>query len=358
MPRPRWGGGGPGLSGVMLYIVIFALVFVGVPALIVSSRLWPLQRKVPEFSIRLLREDLGKVVEMDLEEYLIGVVSGEMPADFHQEALKAQAVAARTYALYRLGLNSGSPKDNEAHVSSDFRSGQAWISPEAQRERWGWYLYFQKRRQITSAIEATRGEVLVYGGQPIFAAYHSTSGGTTQDSGAYFNDLPYLRGVTSPGEEVSPYYQTTKWLTWREVADKLGMEIPPGLKEQLDRGNPGIPGEFTIYESEAPDESLDSEAPKLAGLAQITELYSTGRVRSMEIFGMSFTGREIREKLGLRSNWFTVELAGDGLTFHVKGYGHGVGMSQYGAQAMALMGSSYRNILGHYYTGVQLTQWY
>ncbi len=73
---------------------------------------------------------------------------------------------------------------------------------------------------------------------------------------------------------------------------------------------------------------------------------------------MSFTGREIREKLGLRSNWFTVELAGDGLTFHVKGYGHGVGMSQYGAQAMALMGSSYRNILGHYYTGVQLTQWY
>lgn len=366
-PRPRWRTGGPGLSSVLLYVAVFAFVFVGIPALIVSSRPWLARRKPPEFSIRLFREDLGQVVEMDLEEYLIGVLAGEMPADFHLEALKAQAVAARTYALYRLGLKSNSASSdsttgNGAHVSSDFRTGQAWLSPEAQRERWGWYGYYQKHRRISTAVHDTQGQVLVYEGQPIFAAYHSTSGGATQTSGAYFSDLPYLRGVTSPGEEISPYYRTTARIAWREAAGKLGIELNSDLESQLEAlclvesldvevyeftGKPQNGGESSVVPTEVKNT-----------LAYITEVYGDGRVKSMEVLGKTFTGREVREKLGLRSNLFHVGVEEAGLVFHVQGYGHGVGMSQYGAEAMAQRGIGYQDILHHYYTGVELVRWY
>ena len=366
-PRPGRRTGGPGLASVLFYIAVFALVFVGIPALIVSGRPWPSRRKMPEFSIRLFREDLGQVVEMNLEEYLVGVVAGEMPADFHLEALKAQAVAARTYALYRLGLkhnstNSDLTTEDGAHVSSDFRIGQAWISPEMQRERWGWYGYYQKHRRISTAIWATQGQVLVYGGQPIFAAYHSTSGGATQESGAYFSDLPYLRGVASPGEEISPYHRTTARMAWREVADRLEIDIPSDLKAQLNALPLKGSWEVEIYGSveKPPDsgEPLTAPAKPISTLAGITEVYPDGRVKGMEILGKTFTGRAVREKLGLRSNWFRVEVEEEGLVFHVQGYGHGVGMSQYGAEAMARRGVSYQDILHHYYTGVQLVKWY
>jgi stage II sporulation protein D len=326
MPQ-RWGGRGQGLWKAILYVASFIVILVGLPALIVMERWWFRPQGPSEFTIRLLREDLGKVVEMDLEDYLVGVVAAEMPADFHLEALRAQAVAARTYALYRLGEQRETP-GQDADLSSDFRSGQAWMSAEALRERWGWYNYLQKRWRIISSVEATKGEVLTYQGKPIFAAYHSTSGGETQDSGEYFNELAYLRGVPSPGEEGSPYYQTSKYVSWQEVASLLNIDIPT---ESL----------------------LD-----LTALFCITEHYPTGRVKTVEALGHSFTGRQIREKLGLRSNWFTVATSSDGVLFETKGNGHGVGMSQYGAQGMAMRGYSYRDILHHYYTGVELVKWY
>ncbi len=370
MPRPRWGGGG-GLSGAILYVVFFVLVLVGLPTLVVLGRWWSMPKKPAEFTIRLLREDLGKVVEMDLEEYLVGVVAAEMPADFHIEALKAQAVAARTYTLYRLG-ERGSAVERDADLSSDFRSGQAWMSAESQRERWGWYAYWQKRWRIISAIEGTRGEVITYRGEPIFAAYHSTSGGATQDAGAYFNEVPYLRGVPSPGEEISPYYETMKSVSWQEIAVQLELEIPVELNSYLEDGDWRSTEESVVYGPGANEEEL-SPGPAANGVIdrgpltstfdlndvlRITELYPTGRVKTVEVLGHGFTGRQIREKLGLRSNWFTVTPAGDGVVFQVKGNGHGVGMSQYGAQTMAVAGSSYQDILLHYYSDVALAKWY
>lgn len=326
VPHPRWGGGS-GLSRAILYVALFVLILVGLPTLIVLGRWWSRPEKQSEFTIRLLREDLGKVVEMDLEDYLVGVVAAEMPADFHLEALKAQAVAARTYALYRLDEQKNT-SGQDADLSSDFRSGQAWMSAEAQRERWGWYSYLQKRWRIISSVQATKGEVLIYQGKPIFAAYHSTSGGQTQDAQAYFNEVAYLRGVPSPGEEGSPYYQTSQHVPWREALALLGLEIP-------------IEPPFSA-----------------TALFCITELYPTGRVKTVEVLGHSFTGRQIREKLGLRSNWFTVATSSDGLLFETRGNGHGVGMSQYGAQGMAMADYSYQDILHHYYTDVELVKWY
>lgn len=356
VPHLRRNRGGLSLSTLVVYVVVFSLIFIGIPTFIVSHRLWPTRRESSKFSIRLLREDLGQVVEMDLEEYLVGVVAGEMPADFHMEALKAQAVAARTYALYRLANQSATGSD--ADLSSDFRSGQAWVSPEAQRERWGWYSYFQKRWRIVSAIETTRGEVLTYGGKPIFAAYHSTSGGATQDAGAYFNDVPYLRGVLSPGEESSPYYQTTKKVAWQAIIENLRLEIPSELAELLDDDAVNLTEDFVLYEPKTLGELPGQEAAELIHLARITETYPTGRVKAMEILGVSFSGREIREKLGLRSNWFTIQVDGAGVVFHIRGNGHGVGMSQYGAHGMALAGAAYGDILHHYYTDIEIDHWY
>jgi|LSQX01.2.fsa_nt_gb stage II sporulation protein D len=358
MPGPRWGYGS-GLARLILYLTGFVFLLVGVPALIVLGQWWSAPKEPSGFTIRLLREDLGQVVEMDIEDYLVGVVAAEMPADFHLEALKAQAVAARTYALYRLAENKAVP-GSEADLSTDFRIGQAWMSAEAQRERWGWLRYFQKRRRIVTSVRETRGQVLTYQGKPIYAAYHSTSGGQTQPAADYFNPVPYLLGVPSPGEEASPYYQTTHSLGWPEIAARLGVELPAELSQFLGE----LPGvgldELSVYEpngagesSGEPEESLD-----LSSFFRITELYPTGRVKQVEALGHFFTGRQIREKLGLRSNWFTAEAAAAGVAFTIKGYGHGVGMSQYGAQGMALAGSSYRDILLHYYTGVQLEDWY
>ncbi|NMB10719.1 MAG: SpoIID/LytB domain-containing protein [Firmicutes bacterium] len=376
MPRLRWGDGSGSLHGAILYVVFFVLALVGLPTLVVWGRWLSMPRKSTEFTIRLLREDLGKVVEMDLEEYLAGVMAAEMPADFHCEALKAQAVAARTYALYRLGEQRNEQRDSvgrEADLSSDFRSGQAWMSAEAQRERWGWYAYFQKRRSIIQSVEATRGEVITYRGEPIFAAYHSTSGGFTQAAGDYFNEVPYLQGVPSPGEEISPYYRTTKQLSWREAATKLGLEIPIEVTPILEAEGSSLSDEPVVYE---PPESGDGQLTHnpdragvttgevalptldLARLFHITQLYPTGRVKNVEVLGQSFTGRQIREKLGLRSNWFSVIPTRDGIIFEVRGNGHGVGMSQYGAQRMAMAGYSYQDILLHYYTDIELVKWY
>ncbi|HHV94691.1 MAG TPA: SpoIID/LytB domain-containing protein [Firmicutes bacterium] len=360
VPGPQWGSGG--LARLILYLTAFVFLLVGIPALIVLGKWWVPPSEPSGFTVGLLREDLGRVVEMDLEDYLVGVVAAEMPADFHLEALKAQAVAARTYALYRLEQAKGVP-GSDAHLSTDFRIGQAWISPEAQRERWGWYRYFQKRWRISASVRATRGEVLTYQGRPIFAAYHSTSGGYTQPAADYFNPVPYLVGVPSPWEEASPYYVTTQRLAWDEIAARLETELPEELRHIL-RETPFLgPDGMSVYEPgsglqdgvhlEKAGEPLD-----LSSFFRITEHYPTGRVKTVDALGRTFTGRQIREKLGLRSNWFTAEADPGGVGFTVRGYGHGVGMSQYGAQGMAAAGYSYREILAHYYSGVELEDWY
>ncbi len=357
VPGPRLGSGG--LARLILYLAAFVFLLVGIPALIVLGRWWITPTEPSGFTIRLLREDLGEVVEMDLEDYLVGVVAAEMPADFHLEALKAQAVAARTYALYRLEQRNG-VAGSEADLSSDFRIGQAWISPEAQRERWGWYGYLQKRGRIVLSVREPRGEVLTYQGKPIFAAYHSTSGGHTQAAADYFNPVPYLLGVSSPWEEKSPYYKTSQSLSWQEIASRLDVELPAELQDILQEITFLDLSEVSVYElTEVGEGSASSvKSPDLSSFFRITELYPTGRVKTVEALGHYFTGRQIREKLGLRSNWFSVEAEPTGVTFTVRGYGHGVGMSQYGAQGMAAAGRNYREILFHYYTGVELEDWY
>lgn len=262
-----------------------------------------------------------EVVETPLEDYLVGVVAAEMPADFELEALKAQAVAARTYTLYcaRTG------RHGDADVCTDYRCCQAWKSNTAMREGWG-EAYADKLARIRAAVDATAGEVLRFEGEAVFAAFHSSSAGFTEDCGAIWSGLPYLVSVSSP-----------------ESADTV-----PGYVSTVERS----PLDFrdTLL-SACPEADFTGEPETWIG--EITR-DGSGRVAEATLGGARFTGVKLRELFALRSTAFELAYEDGVFRFTVTGFGHGVGMSQYGANVMAAGGADYRTILAHYYPGTEL----
>lgn len=256
----------------------------------------------------------GNLRQMTLREYLVGVVLAEMPADFEPEALKAQAVVARTYTRKRM---EGS-KHGEAAVCMDPGCCQGWRSGEDYLEAGGRERSLNK---VRSAVADTDGLVLRWEGKLIDATYFSCSGGTTEDAVAVWGqDVPYLRSVESPGEEEAPRFTDSVSFSPAEFAGKLGLS---------GEGDPG---------------SWFGATTHTAG----------GGVETMVIRGKTFTGTQLRSKLGLRSTAFEVAVSGKTITVTTRGFGHRVGMSQYGAQAMAQSGSTYDEILAHYYSGAEL----
>ncbi len=262
----------------------------------------------------------GQVQEMELNEYLWGVVAAEMPASFEEEALKAQAVAARTYSLHKAGNAANHP---EADLCTNYACCQAWISREKAQANWGENAaaYTDK---ITQAVGETNNQVVLYEGQLISAVFHSSSGEATQDAVAVWgNSVPYLQSVDSPeGEEVPDYHS----------------EVTFSAQEFKD-----------TYLAAQPDAVLEGAPAAWFGQTTLT---NGGSVGTIVIGGVTLTGGQARTIFGLRSAAFTVETTADAVTFRVTGFGHGVGMSQYGANAMAAQGSTYLEILQHYYTGV------
>ncbi|MBO4938267.1 MAG: stage II sporulation protein D [Oscillospiraceae bacterium] len=273
----------------------------------------PAQPQQEPVRIRVLTES-SLVDEMDLEEYLVGVILAEMPASFEEEAQKAQAVVARTFTL-RTGQGSKHP---QAAVCMDSGCCQAYISPEKYLAAGGTEEGIEKMR---SAVEATVGQVLTYGGELIEATYFSCSGGSTEDAVAVWGtDVPYLRAVDSPGEEGAAHYTDTLSFSAEAFASALGLDLT------------------------GPTKTWFGDVTYTAG----------GGVDTAVIGGVNFRGTELRKALGLRSTAFTVTAGEDAVTITTRGYGHRVGMSQYGADAMALAGSSYEQILAHYYQGAVL----
>lgn len=269
-----------------------------------------------------IRVLLGETaVEMDMQGYLLGVVAAEMPASFQQEALKAQAVAARTYAIYCADSN----KHGSAQVCTDFGCCQAWIDDASMRKNWGdsYDTYLQK---LQTAIAETEGEYLSYEGQAIFAAFHSSSAGATEDCGEVWNEREYLKSVDSP-----------------ETAEDV-----PNYNSRLDCA----PLDFrdTIL-SAFPD--ADFSADESAWLGPVT-LEDSGRVAEIEIGGVKIKGTKLRSLFSLRSTSLRLEYIDGRFIFNVTGFGHGVGMSQYGAKVMAEDGADYAQILAHYYPGTAL----
>lgn len=266
------------------------------------------------YQIPVLINDTETVM-MPLEEYLEGVLFGEMPASFHPEALKAQAVVARTYTCRKLE----EPKHNSADVCTDPSCCQAYMEPGDFLNSGGTEESIQK---VNDAVMSTAGEVILYQGELIEATYFSCSGGKTEDAAAVWgSDVPYLQSVSSPGEEKASHYTDTVRFSATEFCDRLGVALS---------GNPGAWIENITY----------------------TE---GGGVDTIVLQGNTFSGTELRQKLGLRSTAFVITAAGDTVTVTTKGFGHSVGMSQYGAEAMAVQGSTYEEILKHYYTGTSLS---
>ena len=255
----------------------------------------------------------GPVV-MTMAEYLPGVIAAEMPVSFGDEALKAQAVAARTFVL--AGRRHGS-----ADVCTDSGCCLGYISPETLQESLGqafqatWDTY-------AAAVCATDGEYLTYDGQAIQAVFHASSAGATEDSGAIWSPLPYLVSVSSPESSRDvPNMTSTVTVSAQTFAGILG--ISP-------EGEP-------------------------SAWVQAVETDAAGRVASVTVAGQVFSGTEMRSLFELRSTDFALAYTADGFQFTVAGYGHGVGMSQYGARAYAALGRTYREILEHYYPGTELT---
>jgi len=269
----------------------------------------------------LLRLPDGGVCEMDMQEYLIGVVAAEMPAAFEPQALRAQAVAARTYALYC----GEAHKHGTAQVCTDPGCCQAYSADSALRTNWG-AAYETNLARIRAAVEATDGEYLSYGGAPVFAAFHSSSAGATEDCGAVWNARPYLISVPSPetAEQVPNYQSSVR--CWRL-----------DFRDTLLRAHPEC------------DFSGEAE-----GWIGETERDGSGRVAAVTLGGVRVRGTELRQLFALRSTAFTLSYAGGIFTFNVTGFGHGVGMSQYGANTLAAAGWDYRAILAHYYPGTTL----
>lgn len=258
----------------------------------------------------------GELVrEMDMEQYILRAVLAEMPASFAPEALKAQSVAARTYAG-KASATGG--KHGDGSVCTSPSCCQGYMTEEMYLEKGGTRENIEK---IASAVADTAGYVLTYAGELIEATYFSCSGGSTEDAAAVWGtDYPYLQAVSSPGEEAAESYIQTRSFTPEEFQSLLGRELS-GSPEHW----------FTIV--------------------TYTE---GGGVASMTIGGQAYTGTALRAALGLRSTAFTVEASSDGIKITTRGYGHRVGLSQYGADAMAVAGSSFREILAHYYPGTEL----
>ena len=262
----------------------------------------------------------GQVETMDLNTYLWGVVAAEMPASFRQEALNAQAVAARTYALSKAGSSERHP---DADVCTDFNCCQAWVSREEAEANWGGEagLYADK---ITRAVEDTGDQVALYEGQLIQAVFHSSSGENTVDAvEVWGSDVPYLQSVSTPEGEEAAHFHSQRDFTPEEFQETVTAAYPDAVLE----GDPsGWIGEVVRAEG--------------------------GSVHTVNVGGVELSGARMRTLLSLRSSNFTVEAGPEGITFHVTGFGHGVGLSQYGANAMAESGAGYVEILQHYYTGV------
>lgn len=272
--------------------------------------------------------DGSKTVEMTMAEYLPGVVRGEMPATFEEEALAAQAAAERTYIYYQMrgGHKAAHP---DADICMDHTCCNAWVSEEKARERWGENADAYEAK-IQKAVHGTDGKVMLYNDAPILAAFHSSSAGVTAGSGdVWTKDLPYLTSVKSPetADSVPNYYSVNTFSA--DAFRTAFLEAHP--EADLSGGADGWFGDTVRNDSD--------------------------RVEKITIGGVSVQGTEVRSIFSLRSACFTVEATAGEVTFHVTGYGHGVGMSQYGANELAKEGKNWQEILTWYYSGVTIADY-
>lgn len=283
-----------------------------------------------EHKVKVFITKENKIEEMQLEDYVRGVVASEMPATFEVEALKAQAVAARTYALAHIKAYGGTPcKDGNGADLCDTVHCQVYKSDEAALSSWSSKERETNWKKISEAVKDTSGEILTYEGDLVLEPYYfSTSSGITENGSEVFSsNAPYLRSVVSQGEEISPRYQQEFKFTYSKIASVINNEFPKTISSPQK-----LKSQMTI-------KSRNTES---------------NSVKEVKIGSLTISGTQFRRLLGLNSSNFSFKFNSSEVIIICKGYGHGVGMSQWGANAMAKSGKSYKDILTHYYQGIKV----
>ena len=310
------------MKKIILFIIGIILFIILVP--IICNMLIGEKNEIPKVADEILvyvtSED--KVEKMSVNQYIKEVVSAEMPVEFSKEALKAQAVAARSYMMAKMA-NGEYPEHKGADVCTDHTHCAAWISEENRKKLWNTEKNEEYWKKISEAVEETDGEIMICDGKAVNAVFHSTSSGKTESaSDVWGGKVAYLQSVDSPGEELSPKFLDEKQMPISEYCAKILENYP----------------------------EADTNAP----FFEIESRSNAGGVISVRVCGVSMKGTEFRKVFGLRSTNIEFSQTGENVIIKTKGNGHGVGMSQYGANYMAKQGSDYQEILTHYYTGVEL----
>lgn len=330
------------MKKVFLYLIFFILIIFIAPALLThrteetsvnESQIEIQENQVVENTveekgksgkkIKLLHNESNTVEEVNLEDYICNVVSAEMPADFEEEALKAQAIVARTYTIYKINHK----KHDEADICDDSTCCQAWISKEDRLAKWEEDKRESNWNKIVKCVQATNGKIITYNNEPINAFFHSNSGGKTEIPKEVWggDDYPYLQVVQTAGEEGYTQYSSEVTYTNDELINKL--------KEKYN----DIKIDYSKKDS-----------------IKILEHTDSGRVKTIRFGNHELSGVETRTILGLKSTNFEVTQSNGKVLFNVKGYGHGVGMSQTGADSMAKAGKTAEEIIKHFYTDVEI----
>ena len=303
----------------MKKIILFTIILIFIPFFIVNilgiNKIEEIELKyINNINVRVKRLATNEIQIVPLEEYIVGVLAGEMPVYFELEALKAQAVASRSYVLKRLEYN----KDSEYDVV-DSVLNQVYLDDNYLKEAWG-KDYVVNINKLRTAVNETIDEYLEYDGEIIDALFFSTSNGYTEDASVVFNlELPYLKSVESKWDaQTSSVFNSQKTMSLQEFYEKLGLEYKSELS-------------FNVLERS-----------------------DTNRIIKLEINGNMLNATDVYNKLGLRSTDFNLTQVGTNVVIDARGYGHGVGMSQYGALGMAKEGYNYKQILEYYYTGAKI----
>lgn len=325
------GGNGMRKAFVYLFFVVAAFIVI-LPAVLVRGCHNQAARPRDGIQVQLFEVASKKVTSMLLEDYLVGVVAAEMPARFQPEALKAQAVAARTFTVKRLRRygGAGSRYHSGADLSDDPAEGQAWLSPKQLKRKWG-LSYGANLNKVTRAIRDTEGLIATFQGKPIEAIYHSTCGGTTEAAvQVWGRPIPYLISVSCGYDRQSPHYRTTVRIPIAQAARLLHVEVTNSqVRTASATGRP---------------------------LFKVLSQTHTGRARQIQFAGATFDGERFRQALKLGSPRFRYAVSQDDLILTTIGYGHGVGLCQYGAEGLAKAGASFNRILGHYFPGTSLAR--
>lgn len=331
------------MKKVFIYFFAFIMVCFILPALLTKRNIETssVQNKINENdtgqveekynykkygAIKLLHQETGEVEEVSIDEYLYHVVSSEMPADYEIEALKAQGLVARTYTIYKI-LNK---KHEIADICDQSTCCQAWISKEDRLARWDENKRESNWQKIVDCVNATKGKIITYNNEPINAFFHANSGGTTElpvNVWGGGSELSYLQVIETSGEEGYTQYSSEVEFTGEELINKL--------KEKY----------IDIHIDFANNEDL-----------KIVAYTDSNRVKTVKFGNHELSGVETRTLLGLKSTNFEIVKENEKIKFKVKGYGHGVGMSQTGANTLAKEGKNYEEIVKHFYIGVEISE--